>query len=261
MTVATGPRPTSRFASSTVPGRATRRARDQLLELGDDGDLLEQLVDADVLRAPRSRRTTVSPPHFSGTRPCWESCSSTRSGFASGAVHLVDRDDDRHVGGLGVVDRLDRLGHHAVVGGDDEHDDVGDLRAARAHGREGLVAGRVDERDRVAVPLDPVGADVLGDPAGLARDDVRRADPVEQQRLAVVDVAHDRDDRRAGRGLDRVELLVLLEVLARGARPPAPRRGRRGAPSRRARRRTARSCRRSAPGCPSRSRPAGRGSG
>ena len=83
---------------------------------------------------------TVSPPHFSGTRPCWESCSSTRSGFASGAVHLVDRDDDRDVGGLGVVDGLDGLGHHAVVGGDDEHHDVGHRRAAGAHGGERLVA-------------------------------------------------------------------------------------------------------------------------
>ena len=42
-----------------------------------------------------------------------------------------------------------------------------------------------------------VGADVLGDPAGLAGDDLGLADRVEQRGLAVVDVAHDRDDRRA----------------------------------------------------------------
>ena len=47
-----------------------------------------------------------------------------------------------------------------------------------------------------------VRADVLRDAAGLARDDVRLADVVEQRRLAVVDVTHDRDDRRA-----RLELL------------------------------------------------------
>ena len=44
--------------------------------------------------------------------------------------------------------------------------------------------------------LDLVGADVLGDAAGLAGDDVGLADRVEQRRLAVVDVAHDGDDRR-----------------------------------------------------------------
>ena len=45
--------------------------------------------------------------------------------------------------------------------------------------------------------VDLVGADVLGDAAGLARHHVGLADGVEQRRLAVVDVAHDGDHRRA----------------------------------------------------------------
>ena len=121
-------------------------------------------------------------------------------------VDLVDRDDDRHLGRLGVVDRLVGLRLHAVVGGDDDHRDVGDLRAAGAHGGERLVARGVEEGDRLAVVVDLVGADVLGDAAGLARDDLGLADRVEQRRLAVVDVAHDRDDRRA---LDEVLVGVL----------------------------------------------------
>ena len=42
----------------------------------------------------------------------------------------------------------------AVVGGDDEHDDVGHLGAARAHRREGLVARRVEEDDVAAVRVE-----------------------------------------------------------------------------------------------------------
>ena len=42
-----------------------------------------------------------------------------------------------------------------------------------------------------------IGADVLRDAAGFALGDARFADGVEQRGLAVVDVAHDRDDRRA----------------------------------------------------------------
>ena len=42
-----------------------------------------------------------------------------------------------------------------------------------------------------------IGADMLGDAAGLAGDHIRAADRVEQRGLAVVDVAHDRDHRRA----------------------------------------------------------------
>ena len=40
-------------------------------------------------------------------------------------VDLVDRDHDRHVGRLGVVERLDRLRHDAVVGRDHQDRDVG----------------------------------------------------------------------------------------------------------------------------------------
>ena len=129
------------------------------------------------------------------------------------AVDLVDRNDDRHVGRPGVVDRLDGLGHHAVVGRDDEHDDVGDLGPASAHLGERLVAGRVDERDQAPVLLGLVGADVLCDAAGLARDDVRRADAVEQQRLAVVDVAHHGDDRRPPALRVGIVVIVVVEQL------------------------------------------------
>ena len=117
-------------------------------------------------------------------------------------VDLVDRDDHRHLGGLRVVDGLARLRLHAVVGRHHDHRDVGDLGAAGAHRREGLVARRVEERDDLVVGrVDLVGADVLGDAAGLARGHLGLADRVEQRRLAVVDVAHDRDDgRRAARG-------------------------------------------------------------
>ena len=78
---------------------------------------------------------------------------------------------------------------------------------------ERLVARGVDERDQAPVLLGLVGADVLGDAAGLARDDVRRADAVEQQRLAVVDVAHHGDDRRACALRVGVVVIVVVEQL------------------------------------------------
>ena len=62
---------------------------------------------------------------------------------------------------------------------------------------------------RPAVVLDLVRADVLRDAAGLGLDDRRLADRVEQARLAVVDVAHDRDDRRAQ---DEIRLGVLEDL-------------------------------------------------
>ena len=134
-----------------------------------------------------------------GLQPLGGELAAHAVGVRVRQVDLVDRDDDRHLGRARVRDRLLRLRHHAVVGGDDEHGDVGHLGAAGAHGGERLVAGRVEERDLPAVVVDLVGADVLRDPAGLGLDDRGLADRVEQRRLAVVDVAHDRDHRRPRR--------------------------------------------------------------
>ena len=97
-----------------------------------------------------------------------------------------------------MVDGLYRLGHDAVVGGDDEDDDVRHLGAARTHGREGLVAGGVDKGYILAVNRNGICADMLGYAARFACGDVLAADIVEKGRLAVVDVSHDGDDGRAG---------------------------------------------------------------
>ena len=131
-----------------------------------------------------------------------------------GLVDLVERDDDRHLRRAGVVDGLEGLGHDAVVGGDDEDRDVGHPGAAGTHGRERLVARRVEEDDALAVLDDLAGADVLGDAAALAGRDLGRPDGVEQARLAVVDVAHDGHDRRPR--LEQRRVVLLEEDLLGG---------------------------------------------
>ncbi len=122
-----------------------------------------------------------------------------------GFVDLVDGDNDRHLRRLGVVDRFDCLRHHAIVGGDNQHDDIGDFGAARTHGGEGGVARCIDECDLGARWRGHlIGADMLGDAAGFARRHVGRPNGIEQRRLAVVDVTHHGDDRRARRKLRRI---------------------------------------------------------
>jgi hypothetical protein len=111
-------------------------------------------------------------------------------------VDLVDRDDDRHFRGFGVIDGFERLRHHAVVGRHHQHHDIGDFRAARAHARERFVAGSIDKHDLAAVLLDVIRADVLRDPAGFALGHIGRADGVQQRCLSVIDVAHDGDHGR-----------------------------------------------------------------
>ena len=130
-------------------GPAGRVGR-QLLELGDDEQLVEEVVDAQLLGGRHLDDDRVAAPRLGHELVLGELAEHPlRIGVV--LVDLVDGHDDRHLGGLGVVDRLDRLGHHAVVGGDDEHDDVGGVGAAGAHLGERGVARRVEERDLLAV--------------------------------------------------------------------------------------------------------------
>ena len=132
-------------------------------------------------------------------------------------VDLVDGDDDRDLRGPRVMDGLDRLRHHPVVGRHHEHDEVGDLRASGAHGGERLVAGSVDEHHLVPVGgLDLIGADPLRDPTGLACRHTSLADGVEDRSLAVVDVAEDGHDRRSCHELAWVLVGDREQLLARG---------------------------------------------
>ena len=171
--------------------------------------LAEQLVDAEALLG-RNLGTQDIAAEFLHHDLVLQQFLLHAFGGGIGQVDLVDRHDDGHPGGLGVADGLHRLGHHAVVGGHDQDHDVGDLGAAGAHGRKGRVTGRVQEGDGTAVGLHGVGADVLGDTAGLTGDDVGLADAVQQRGLAVVDVAHDRDHGRP------VGLVLFLD----GSRSP-----------------------------------------
>ena len=123
-----------------------------------------------------------------------------------GLVDLVDGDDHRNLRRLGVIDRLDGLRHHAVIGRDHQDDDVGHLGAARAHRGERGVAGRVDEGDLLAAFRRGhlIGADMLGDAAGFAGDHIGMAQRIEQRGLAVVDMAHHGHDRRTRLGIGRI---------------------------------------------------------
>ena len=119
-------------------------------------------------------------------------------GTGVGQVNLVDSDDDGKFGGPGVVDGFHGLGHDAVVSRHHQDGDVRDLGAPRSNGGESLVTGGVQEGNLLAVVLDLVGADVLGDAAHFTLGDAAVADGVEKGGLAVVHVAKDGHHGAAG---------------------------------------------------------------
>ena len=126
------------------PARGAVRVGLELEDLGLERGHLEELRDA-VAALRRGVHEDGLPAPVLGHEPVVGQLALHPIRLGAGLVDLVHRHDDRHLGGLGVVHRLDRLRHHAVVGRHHQDDDVGRLGAARAHGREGLVARRVEE--------------------------------------------------------------------------------------------------------------------
>ena len=173
-----------------------------LVGVGDVEDHLLETVEIDALLGRDLDELSVAA-HADGLDAARGKLHDHTAGIGLRLIDLVDGDDDGNLGGLGVIDGFEGLGHDAVVGGHDHDDDVGDLGAACTHAGEGLVAGGIEEDDLAAEgrrvflgDADLVGTDVLGDAAGFASGDVGGADGVEQRGLAVIDVAHDGDDGR-----------------------------------------------------------------
>ena len=92
--------------------------------------------------------------------------------------------------------------HDPIIRRDHQHDDIGHVGAACAHGGEGGVARCVDESKCRAIVIDAVSADVLGDSSCFASRYTRLANRVQERGLAMIDMAHEGDD-----GAARLELL------------------------------------------------------
>ncbi len=168
----------------------------QVHELGLKQDRLEQLVDAFAcLRRDVDEQLLAAPLLRNDFMLRQFVPDAFRIGIL--AVDLVNGNDQRNPGCLRVFDGFDSLRHDAVVRRNNEDDDVGGLCATGAHGRKRGMARCIEERDPALVGLDRIGADMLGNTTRLAGRNVRAPDIVEQRRLAVVDVSHDRYDGRS----------------------------------------------------------------
>ncbi len=178
-TVATGPLPTSNWASITTSRRRSLGVGLELLHLGHKKDHIHEFVQIQALFRGHLHHDGLATPGL-GDQPLVRQLLLDQIGVGIGKVHLVDGHHDGHLGRLGVADGLQRLGHDPVVGRDHDHGDIGGLRSPGAHGREGFVARSVEEGDLPLVVRHLIGTDVLGDATGLRLDHFGLADGVQK---------------------------------------------------------------------------------
>ena len=111
-------------------------------------------------------------------------------------IDLVHRNNNRHVCRFRVVDCLDGLRHNAVIGRNNQDDNVGDLRTAGTHCRKRLVTRGIDERNLMIHQIDHRSADMLRNAARFACRNARMTNGIKQRRLAVVNVTHNGNNGR-----------------------------------------------------------------
>ena len=94
-----------------------------------------------------------------------------------------------------MVNRFLGLRHYAIVGRDDQNDDVGGLGTAGTHRGKRLVTRGIEEGQHATIGFDVVSTNVLGNAAGFASCHLGASNVVEQRGLTMVNVTHDRDHR------------------------------------------------------------------
>ena len=174
----------------------------QIAQVGNQANHFHQQIEIGLLLGGNFNEHRAAAPVFRHQAAIGELLLDAL-GQGIGLVDFVDRNNDRDVGGLGVIDGFQRLRHDAVVSSDHQDNDVGHLRSASTHAGKGFVTGGVEENDlaskgrRVGIgDRNFVSANVLGDATGFAFSYIGRTDGIQQAGLAVIDVAHDGDHRR-----------------------------------------------------------------
>ena len=118
----------------------------EFLEIGDEADHFHQQVEVGFLLRRNVDEDSRTAPVFRHQAAIGELLLHA-IGHGFRLVDLVDGDDDRNFGGVGVIDGFERLRHDTVVGCNDEDNDVGGLRSAGTHAGKRFVTGRIEEHD------------------------------------------------------------------------------------------------------------------
>ena len=129
-------------------------------------------------------------------------------------VDLIDSNDHRHIGSLGMLNGFNRLRHQAVISCDDQDYDIRYRGTALTHLRERFVPWGIEEGDdRAILCLHLIRANMLRDSASFASHNICTAQGVQKRCLTMVDMPHHGHDRRTGlHRFGRVYVFIMSDI-------------------------------------------------
>ena len=101
-----------------------------------------------------------------------------------------------------MVNRFDSLWFDTIISSDNKNNDISHGSTACTHGSEGFMARSIDKGNLLSLNDFLIGTDFLCDATVFSAGDIGMADAVDQCGLAMVDVSHDRNDRRTAISID-----------------------------------------------------------
>ena len=113
------------------------------------------------------------------------------------AIHFIDSDNNRRICRLGIFNGFNRLRHDAIISCHYKDDNIHRLCATSSHFRESRVTRRIKDRNLFSrFQLKLIGTNMLGDTARFARRHIGCPQSIQQGRLAVINMSHNRNHRR-----------------------------------------------------------------
>src|SRR5690606_33738333 len=183
----------------------------QFLHLSHQQDHLQKIVDSFALQGRHRDEDRIAPP-FLGNEAVLGQLLLHPIRVSFRLVDFVHRHNNGNIRRFRMVDRLNGLGHHSVIGGHHQYGDVRHLGAAGAHGGKGGVSGSIQKGDLLPAGLHLVCTDMLSNPSRLRGGNFGLANRIQQRGFSVVHVTHDRHHGRPLLQILRsIRLLDLFE--------------------------------------------------
>ena len=163
------------------------------ISLKKDG--FEQVVNMQALLSRNINEHVLATPLF-GDNTVFRKLLTNAIGRSPRLIDFVNRNNDRNIGSLSVIDSLNSLGHNAVICRNHQNNNVSYLSTASTHSSECFVTRSINEGDLTSVDINNRSTDVLSDAARLALGNASLTDCVKKRCFAVVNMTHNRNDRR-----------------------------------------------------------------